>query len=205
MIKCPRLIISGFGGDTGKTVVSVGLCRLLGQKYKVVPFKKGPDYIDMEWLSRSARRPCYNLDLFLMDKEQILNSFCAHTKNSDIAIIEGNRGLYDGMDEKGSVSSAELAKLLQLPVILVINCKKVTRTVSAMVLGCQMFDKEVSIKGVILNNLATSRHETIIRKSVEDYCNIAVIGSIPRLKEVKFPGRHLGLVPPRKIRCSKRQ
>ncbi len=196
MNRYPRLIISGLGGDTGKTVVAVGLCRLLSKKHRVVPFKKGPDYIDMEWLSRSARHPCYNLDLFLMDKEQIVNSFCMHARNSDIAIIEGNRGLYDGLDEKGSVSTAELAKLLQIPVILVVNCKKVTRTVSALVLGCQMFDRGVSIKGIILNNLATTRHETIIRKSIEYYCNLPVIGSIPRLDEVKFPSRHLGLVPP---------
>lgn len=196
MINCPRLIISGLGGDTGKTLVSVGLCRLLSKKYKVTPFKKGPDYIDMEWLTRGAQHPCYNLDLFLMSKEKILESFCMHTRNSDIAIVEGNRGLYDGMDDKGSVSTAELAKLLRSPVILVVNCKKVTRTVSALVFGCQMFDKEVSIKGVILNNLATSRHETIIRKSVEDYCSLPVIGAIPRLKYLKFPGRHLGLVPP---------
>ncbi len=196
MTECPRLIISGLGGDTGKTLVSVGLCRFFSKRYRVTPFKKGPDYIDMEWLSRGAQHPCYNLDLFLMSKEKILDSFCMHTRNSDIAIIEGNRGLYDGMDEKGSVSTAELAKLLRSPVILVVNCKKVTRTVSALVLGCQMFDKEVLIKGVILNNLATSRHETIIRKSVEDYCSLPVIGTIPRLKDVKFPGRHLGLVPP---------
>ncbi|OGW37955.1 MAG: cobyrinic acid a,c-diamide synthase [Nitrospirae bacterium RBG_13_39_12] len=197
MIRCPRLIIAGLGGDTGKTAISVGLCRAWqAQGYKVIPFKKGPDYIDMGWLSHGANHPCYNIDLFLMTKDQILSSFGLNTKKADIAVIEGNRGLYDGMDLEGSVSTAEIAKLLQSPVILIVNCTKVTRTIAALVLGCQMLDSEVPIKGVILNRLAGSRHESIIRKSIEHYCNLPVVGAIPRLKNVTFPGRHLGLVPP---------
>ena len=197
MIHCPRLTIAGLGGDTGKTAISVGLCRTWQKRGdNVVPFKKGPDYIDMGWLSRGAGRPCFNIDLFLMNKDQVLSSFSMNTEKADIVVIEGNRGLYDGMDLEGSVSTAELAKLLRSPVILVVDCTKVTRTVAALVLGCQSFDKEVPIKGVILNKLATSRHESIIRQSIERYCNIPVVGSIPRLKGVTFPGRHLGLVPP---------
>jgi cobyrinic acid a,c-diamide synthase len=197
MIHCPRLTIAGLGGDNGKTVISTGLCRLwLKETLKVIPFKKGPDYIDMAWLSHASDHPCYNIDLFLMNREQVLSSFSRYTKNSDIAVIEGNRGLYDGMDEAGSVSTAEVAKLLQTPVILVVDCTKVTRTVAAQVLGCQMLDPDVSIKGVILNKLAGLRHESIIRKSIENYCHIPVCGAIPRFKNVAFPGRHLGLVPP---------
>jgi len=197
MISCPRLTIAGLGGDTGKTAISVGLCRFWHDKgYKVTPFKKGPDYIDMEWLRRGAYQPCYNIDLFLMNKDQVLSSFCMNTEKTDIAIIEGNRGLYDGMDLAGSVSTAEIAKLLQAPVILLVNCTKVTRTVAALVRGCQMFDPEVAIKGVILNKLAGPRHEYTVRKSIEYYCDIPVVGSIPKLKDIKFPGRHLGLVPP---------
>jgi len=197
MISCPRLTIAGLGGDTGKTAVSVGLCRLWHNKgYRVTPFKKGPDYIDMEWLSRGARCPCYNVDLFLMKRDQVLSSFCMNTGNTDIAIIEGNRGLYDGMDLEGSVSTAEIAKLLKSPVILIVDCTKVTRTVAALVLGCRMFDPDVPLKGVILNKLAGLRHESTIRKSIEYYCNLPVVGAIPKLKNIKFPGRHLGLVPP---------
>lgn len=197
MIVCPRLIIAGLGGDAGKTAVSVGLCRLWHNKgYRVTPFKKGPDYIDMEWLSRGARHPCYNVDLFLMSKDQVLSSFCMNTRNTDIAVIEGNRGLYDGMDMEGSVSTAEIAKLLHAPVILLVNCTKVTRTVAALVLGCRMFDSEVAIKGVILNRLAGPRHESTVRKSIEYYCNVPVVGAIPKLNNIQFPGRHLGLVPP---------
>jgi cobyrinic acid a,c-diamide synthase len=197
MIHCPRLTIAGLGGDTGKTVISVGLCRVWQkQGYKIVPFKKGPDYIDMGWLNLAAHHPCYNLDLFLMKRDQLLFSFGLNTRNADIAVIEGNRGLYDGMDVEGSVSTAELAKLIQSPVILIVNCTKVTRTVAALILGCQHFDQDVAIKGVILNRLAGIRHESIIHKSIEKYCNLPVLGAIPRVKNITFPGRHLGLVPP---------
>jgi cobyrinic acid a,c-diamide synthase len=197
MIFCPRFTVAGLGGDTGKTALSVGLCRFWHEKgYSVTPFKKGPDYIDMEWLSRGAVRPCYNVDLFLMDKDQVLSSFCKNTRDTDIAVIEGNRGLYDGMDLEGSVSTAEVAKLLRSPVILVVDCTKVTRTVAAMVMGCQAMDPEVPIRGVVLNKLAGSRHESTVRKSIEYYCNLPVVGAIPKLKNIQFPGRHLGLVPP---------
>lgn len=197
MIRCPRLTIAGLGGDTGKTAISVGLCRAWQKRgHSVVPFKKGPDYIDMGWLSRAARRPCYNLDLFLMNREQALYSFGLNAGKADMAVIEGNRGIYDGMDLEGSVSTAELAKLLKSPVILIVDCTKVTRTVAALVLGCQSFDREVPIRGVILNKLGTSRHESIICQSIERYCGIPVVGAIPKLRDITFPGRHLGLVPP---------
>lgn len=196
MIYCPRLIIAGLGGDTGKTSISVGLCRAWQERgYKVIPFKKGPDYIDMGWLSRAAGHPCYNFDLFLMSRNQVLSSFALNTKQAEIAVIEGNRGLYDGMDVEGSVSTAELAKLLQTPVILVVDCTKVTRTVAALVLGCQTLDADVPIKGVILNRLAGIRHEALIRKSIERSCRLPVVGAIPKLSDIAFPGRHLGLVP----------
>ncbi|MEW6067862.1 MAG: cobyrinate a,c-diamide synthase [Nitrospirota bacterium] len=197
MITCPRLTIAGLGGDTGKTVISVGLSRTLQkQGYKVVPFKKGPDYIDMNWLSLAADHPCYNLDLFLMSRDQVNFSFSYNSRKADIAIIEGNRGIYDGMDIDGSASTAEVAKLLRSPVILIVDCTKITRTVAALVLGCQKLDQELSIKGVILNKLANSRQEDVIKKSIEYYCKLPVVGAIPRLKDIPFPGRHLGLLPP---------
>jgi cobyrinic acid a,c-diamide synthase len=197
MTQCPRLTIAGIGGDAGKTVVSVGLSRVWREQgYKVIPFKKGPDYIDMHWLSLGANHPCYNIDLFFMTEDQVLFSFSLNTQQADIAIIEGNRGLYDGMDVEGSVSTSEVAKLLHSPVILIVDCTKVTRTVAAVVLGCQKFDPDVPIKGVILNRIASPRHESIISKSIEHYCHLPVVGAIPRLTNITFPGRHLGLVPP---------
>lgn len=197
IVRCPRLTCAGLGGDTGKTVISVGLSRAWQQQgHRVTPFKKGPDYIDMGWLNLAAHHPCYNLDLFLMNKDQILSSFNLNTEHADIALIEGNRGLYDGLDVEGSVSTAEIAKLLMSPVILIVDCTKVTRTVAAFVLGCQTLDSAVPLKGVVLNKLASSRQESVIRKSIEHYCDIPVLGAIPRLADITFPGRHLGLVPP---------
>jgi cobyrinic acid a,c-diamide synthase len=197
MVRCPRLTCAGLGGDTGKTVISVGLSRAWQQQgLTVTPFKKGPDYIDMGWLNLAAHHPCYNLDLFLMSKDQILSSFNLNTEHADVALIEGNRGLYDGLDVEGSVSTAEIAKLLMSPVILIVDCTKVTRTVAAFVLGCQTLDSAVPLKGVVLNKIASPRQESVIRKSIEHYCDIPVLGAIPRLANITFPGRHLGLVPP---------
>lgn len=189
--------MAGLSGDSGKTVISVGLIRAWQKRgLKVVPFKKGPDYIDMGWLALAGNHPCYNLDLFFMEREQLLDSFLYHTQEAQLAVIEGNRGLYDGLDLDGTVSTAELAKLLNAPVVLVIDCSKVTRTTAALVLGCKLFDPELAIKGVILNQVATSRHESIIRRSITHHCDLPVLGAVPRRRDVTFPGRHLGLVPP---------
>lgn len=196
-LSCPRIIVAGLSGDSGKTVISVGLIRAWQKRgWKVIPFKKGPDYIDMGWLALAGKHPCYNLDLFLMEREQILCSFLHHTRGAQLAVVEGNRGLYDGLDLDGSVSTAELAKLLKAPVVLVVDCTKVTRTTAAIVLGCKLFDPEVTIKGVILNQVATDRHESIIHKSITHHCNLPILGALPRQENVTFPGRHLGLVPP---------
>jgi cobyrinic acid a,c-diamide synthase len=164
--------------------------------FKVAPFKKGPDYIDASWLTRASGRPCRNLDLFLFSQKAALSSFAYGVQDMDLAIIEGNRGLYDGMDAEGTFSSAELAKLLKAPVLLSVDVTKVTRTAAALVLGCQTMDTEVPLAGVVLNRVAGTRHETVLRESIEGTCGIPVLGAIPKLPEAIFPERHLGLVPP---------
>ncbi len=162
----------------------------------MAPFKKGPDYIDAAWLGRAANRPCRNLDLFLLTPSTLFRSFLDASRDADIAVIEGNRGLHDGMDAEGSSSSGELAKLLKAPVLLSVDVTKTTRTAAALVLGCQTLDPDVPIQGVVLNRVAGSRHETVLRQSIEGICGIPVLGAIPRLPEEIFPERHLGLVPP---------
>ena len=135
-MSIPRVLIAGLRGGSGKTLVSLGLVAAWRkQGYQVAPFKKGPDYIDAAWLSMAAGQTCRNLDLFLMSPQTVVRSFVAATSQADVAVIEGNRGLFDGMDARGTYSTAELAKLLQTPVILAVDCTKTTRTVAALVLG----------------------------------------------------------------------
>ena len=202
-MKKKGVVIAGLAGGSGKSVVSVGVTAALARQGRmVVPFKKGPDYIDAGWLQLAAGRRCYNLDPFLMTQEAILRSFTLHSADAEFVIVEGNRGLYDGVDAKGGYSTAELAVTLDLPVILVVNCSKTTRTVAAMVLGCQQFDNRIAIKGVVLNQIATERQRLLVTESVENYTGIPVLGSIPRLKRDIFPMRHLGMVPHQEYRDS---
>lgn len=201
--KCPAktrrplgFVIAAVRGGAGKTVITIGLIAALKRcDYKVVAFKKGPDYIDAGWLASASGSPCYNLDPFLMNSEEILSSFNERIRSADIAVVEGNRGLFDGLDAEGSCSTAELAKLLGLPVVLVVDVTKVTRTAAALVYGCKYFDEDVNISGVILNQIGTLRQEKLIREAIEKTCGIPVIGAIPRLSKNFFPERHLGLIP----------
>ena len=192
----PRIIISALKGGAGKTMVSLGLTSAWRKKgYRIAPFKKGPDFIDAGWLTFAADRSCYNLDPFLMNNEQILESFLSHSNQADLSVIEGNRGLYDGLDLVGRCSTAELAKLLKTPVLMILDVTMTTRTMAAVLKGCQVFDPGLNIAGVILNRVAGSRQETLIRAAVEKYCHIPVVGSVPKLKEDPFPERHMGLIP----------
>ena len=196
-MKLPRILIAGLSGGSGKTVASLGLAAAWRKRgRRVVPFKKGPDYIDAAWLSAAAGRPCRNLDLFLMSEPTVLQSFVAAASLGDVAVIEGNRGLYDGTNATGTYSTAELAKLLQVPVVLIIDCTKSTRSAAACVLGCQHLDPQVPIRGVILNQTAGPRHESILREAVAQICGLPVLGALARSPQPLLPERHLGLVPP---------
>jgi cobyrinic acid a,c-diamide synthase len=195
-VNFPRIIIAALRGGSGKTILSIGLIAAWKKQNKSIsPFKKGPDYIDTGWLALAAGQPCYNLDTFLLETPQILQSFLVHTRQDDIAVIEGNRGLFDGIDLAGSTSTAELAKLLKTPVLLCVDCTKITRTMAAVISGLIQFDPDVMIKGVVLNRVAGSRHERILRDNIEHYCGVPVLGAIPKLRTQIFPERHMGLVP----------
>jgi cobyrinic acid a,c-diamide synthase len=190
------LVIAGLAGGSGKSVVSVGITAALADRgNKVVPFKKGPDYIDAGWLQIAAGRRCYNLDPFLVERPVLEKSFVLRSQGADRVIVEGNRGLYDGVNVEGGYSTADLSLILGLPVLLVVNCTKTTRTVAAMVLGCLQFDKRVDIRGVVLNQIATERQRLLITESIERFTGIPVLGAVPRLTKDIFPMRHLGMVP----------
>jgi cobyrinic acid a,c-diamide synthase len=193
----PGIVVGALRGGSGKTIVSIGLIAALSSMgHRVAPFKKGPDYIDAGWLSLAAgERPCYNLDTFLIDAQRIRQTYAVHSRDCDLAVIEGNRGIYDCIDTHGETSTAELSKLLGLPILLIIDGTKTTRTMAAVVSGCSLFDPSVRIRGVILNRIAGARHEGILRRSIEEHCGIPVLGAIPKLRQQSFPERHMGLVP----------
>lgn len=193
--KVPGVVIAGLRGGSGKTIISLGITAAWrARNITVAPFKKGPDYIDAGWLSRAAGRPCYNLDTYLCAQSVVQTSYLTHSQSCDIAMVEGNRGLYDGIDLYGTTSTSELAKLLDLPVILVLDCTKSTRTMAAVLMGCMQFDPDINICGVILNRMAGKRHEGKVRANIEHFCNIPVFGALPKLKQEDFPERHMGLV-----------
>ena len=190
----PRILISSHKGGAGKTLFTIGLLWTLREKgLKVTSFKKGPDYIDAGWLSKISKVPCRNLDLFLFDEEDNLYSFFLGCRDKDIAVIEGNRGLFDGMDEHGSCSTARLARILKTPILLILDCTKVTRSLAALVKGFLEFEPGLHIEGVILNRVARARHERVITKAIETYTDAKVLGAIPKLKNLP-PERHLGLI-----------
>lgn len=196
MLKVPRLVVSAVRGGLGKTTLSLGIIAAWRkQGKKIASFKKGPDFIDAGWLGAAAGRPCYNLDLFLMEEESILSSFVRHSAGADAAVIEGNRGLYDGVDGSGTYSTARLARLLDAPVVLIVDCTKSSATVAAVVLGIKQYDPSVAVRGVILNNVSPGRHESVIRQAIEQSSGIRVVGAVPRLRHGEFPERHMGLTP----------
>ncbi|HEY4774591.1 MAG TPA: cobyrinate a,c-diamide synthase [Xanthobacteraceae bacterium] len=192
-----HVLISAAHRSSGKTTVSVALAAALAARgLKVQCFKKGPDYIDPMWLARASGRPCYNLDYHTQGEGEISALFARHARRADVALIEGNKGLHDGVDPEGRDSTAALAKLLSAPVILVIDAAGITRGVAPLVLGCQMFDRAVAIGGVILNRVASARQESKLRAALERYTDVPVIGAIGRDRALVVEERHLGLITP---------
>jgi len=191
-----RIFISAAHKSSGKTTVSIGLCAALKQRGLIVQsFKKGPDYIDPYWLAQATDRDCYNLDFYTMEREEILSLMQQKAGSADITLIEGNKGLYDGLDLDGSNSNAALATLTSTPVLLVLNARGMTRGIAPLILGYQAFDKNVAIKGVILNRLGGSRHESKLRNVIEHYTDVEVVGAIHNDSRFDIDERHLGLVP----------
>ena len=193
----PRLVVAAPHGRSGKTTTTIGLLSALkAAGYCVQPYKKGPDFIDPSWMTRITGRPCRNLDSFLMDRNAIRASFARGALDADIAVVEGAMGLYDGVDLEGSGSTAEIAKALGAPVLLVVDTTRMTRSVAAMVSGYMHFDPEINVAGVILNKVARRpRHEQMLRAAIERYCGIPVLGVIPKGEQFNIPDRHLGLIP----------
>ncbi len=190
------LYLSAAHKSSGKTTLTLGLCRALANRgLKVQAFKKGPDYIDPIWHGLAARGTSYNLDFHMMSEAEITALYGRHAAAADIALIEGNKGLYDGMDVEGSNSNAALAKLLGVPVVLVLDCVGMTRGIAPLILGYQAFDPGVKIAGIILNKVGGPRHEGKLREVIARYTKVPVLGAVYKDERLALTERHLGLVP----------
>lgn len=191
-----RVFISAAHKSSGKTTLTLGLCAALNARgLSVAPYKKGPDYIDPMWLSRASKNDCHNLDFQTMSNDEMLATLSLYSKDADISIIEGNKGLFDGVAIDGSNSNAAVAELTKSPVVLVIDTQGMTRGIAPLLLGYQAFDKNINIAGVILNKVGGPRHEEKLRNVIHQYTDITVVGAVPRLKELNITERHLGLIP----------
>ncbi|MCP4407200.1 MAG: hydrogenobyrinic acid a,c-diamide synthase (glutamine-hydrolyzing) [Gammaproteobacteria bacterium] len=192
----PQLLISAAHKSSGKTTITLGLCAAFkNRRLKVQPFKKGPDYIDPMWLTLASDRPCHNLDFYTSTKQEILHALSHYSKGTDLTLIEGNKGLYDGLDLKGSNSNAALAKLVNAPVVLVLDVRGTIRGVAPLLMGYQLFDSQITIAGVILNQVGGSRHEGKLRAVIEHYTDIPVVGAVHQNRALNLKERHLGLMP----------
>ncbi|MBI4788844.1 MAG: cobyrinate a,c-diamide synthase [Chloroflexi bacterium] len=189
----PRVVIAAPHGRSGKTTVTLALCAaFVARGLAVQPFKKGPDYIDPSWLTAAAQRPARNLDAFMLSADAIRRTLA---RAADLAIIEGNHGLFDSLDEDGRGSTAALARLVRAPILLVVDAARMGRSVGALVAGYQHFESDTNVAGVILNNVAQPRHAAKLRNAIEQHCAIPVLGILPRDDALTIADRHLGLIP----------
>ena len=193
----PRcLLIGGSHSGVGKTTISLGLMAAFKKRgLKVQGFKVGPDFIDPGHHSRLLGSPSRNLDGWMLSKEYNLATFSQSMGGKDLAIVEGVMGLfdgYDGLSEAGS--SAQMAKWLNCPVILVVDASSMARSMAALVHGFQTFDPELRLEGVIANRVGSQTHARFLAEAMESIPNIAFLGGLPRTKEITIPERHLGLI-----------
>ncbi|TZE81687.1 cobyrinate a,c-diamide synthase [Calorimonas adulescens] len=189
------IMIAGTHSGAGKTTACIGIMGALSRRYVVQPFKVGPDYIDTSYHRYATGKYSCNLDIYMQSRENILSIFIKNAFRADISIVEGVMGLYDGMDSTSNGSSADIAKLLDIPVILVVDAGAMSASVSAMVMGYMQYDKNVNIVGVILNRVGSERHFRLLKECIERDLKLNVFGYLPYNKDFRLPERHLGLIP----------
>ena len=192
----PRLILAGAHSRAGKTTITMGLILALKNRgLAVQAFKAGPDYIDPSYHTLASGRACRNLDTWMLSQDAVLELFERQARACDISVIEGVMGLYDGLREGEEGSTAHLAKILDAPVILIVDAHSMSRSAGAVVLGYKEFDKGVGLKGVILNNIGSAAHYNSVRGVIETSTGLPVLGFLSRDKSLTLPERHLGLIP----------
>ncbi|PWI32255.1 cobyrinic acid a,c-diamide synthase [Vibrio albus] len=190
------ILIAGTNSGSGKTTITLGLLRALTRRaLQVQPFKVGPDYIDTAWHTRVSQVSSHNLDPFMLDEDHLRDLFHQQTQQTDIAVIEGVMGFYDGYGtDPYYCSSAGVARTLKCPVVLVVDGKAISTSAAAIVMGFQQFASDINIAGVIFNHVNSDHHYQLLKHAVEQYCHIPVLGRLPRLPAVELPSRHLGLM-----------
>nr|OCA01625.1 Cobyrinate a,c-diamide synthase [Leptospira interrogans serovar Copenhageni/Icterohaemorrhagiae] len=191
-IKIPRIVIGGTGSGVGKTTIALALTQILRKKgLKVATFKCGPDYLDPTYHSRASQKICHNLDGWLMGKESVLNTFYQACHNVDIAIIEGMMGLFDGHSPNSEIgSTAEIAKWLASPVLVVLDTRGMARTVSAILKGLKIFDPDLNLAGAFANFTGSPSHIQLLKDASTE---VPILGGLCKHSEQTFPERHLGL------------
>lgn len=193
-----NVILAGTSSAVGKTTIATGIMKALSEDKNVQPYKVGPDYIDPSYHSLATSNPSRNLDSFFMNENQIINVFQRGLKksNSKIGIIEGVRGLYEGISPTSDIgNTASIAKALDAPVILILDARSLVKSAAAVVMGFQALDPSINIQGVILNKVKGKKHYLKAKKAVETFTDAMVIGGIPRDDKLTVNQRHLGLVP----------
>ncbi|HEX7033073.1 MAG TPA: cobyrinate a,c-diamide synthase [Nitrososphaera sp.] len=203
----PRIIIAGVTSGVGKTTVAVAAMYALRKKgLEVQPFKVGPDFIDPSYHTFVTKRKSRNLDVWMMGEQGVIDCFANACHGADVAVIEGVMGLFDGMSGKNDfASTAHVAKILDAPVVLVVDASKSARSVAAIVLGFLHFDKNLKIAGIILNNVASDRHERYITDALASKIRAPVLGIIKRSSRIRMEERHLGLVPSHELQETKKK
>ena len=196
-MKIPRIMIAGTHSGVGKTTITTAIMAAFARDgRRVQPYKVGPDYIDPSYHTIATGTPSRNLDSWMLSDETVYRLFVHSAQNTDVAVIEGVMGLFDGSQAAGDRgSSAQIAKLLNCPVILIVDVKSMARSAAAMVSGFVDFDPDLNIAGVILNRIGSDRHLRLVREAVEAYCKVPVVGYIRKNAKLELPSRHLGLVP----------
>lgn len=196
-MKIPRFMIAGTHSGVGKTTITTAILSLLKKTgYKVQPFKVGPDYIDPTYHTAATGNKSRNLDAWMLGEKTVRTLFGDLAASADLAVIEGVMGVFDGASGKSEdSSSAHIAKLVDCPVVLIVDVKSMARSAAAVVLGFKNFDPGLNIAGVILNRIGSERHLNLVTEAIETYCDIPVLGFIKKNAKLELPSRHLGLIP----------
>lgn len=195
-INYPRILLAGTNSRVGKTTLTIGVISALRKRGLIVqPFKAGPDYIDPSYHTYVSGRTCRNLDSWMLAKDAVLELFQRQAESCDISVVEGVMGLYDGLAAQEEGSSAHLAKILKSAVILVVDAGSLSRSAAAVVLGYKEFDRDVNLRGVILNNIGSPAHFSSVKYSIENNTGLPVLGFLPKDQDLNLYQRHLGLIP----------